>query len=655
MIREHAPELLWTPSEAFRDSTNIAAYQRWLADGGVGEFTNYGDLWTWSVDHLEDFWASIWTYFKVDADPTYSSVLSDRNMPGARWFDGARLSYPEHIFRNAVPDRPALIWRSESTALQTMGWDELREVTGALATRLQESGVGLGDRVVAFMPNIPETVIAFLAVTSIGAVWATASPDFGAGSLVDRFLQIGPKVLFAVDGYRYNGVAHDRRSVVAELQDRLPTLELTVLVPNLDGNAPRATDRTISWSAAVRAPGRLEFQRVPSDHPLWVVYTSGTTGLPKAIVHGHGGVLLERLKSGGLHGDVRPRDVYFWYTTTGWVMWNLNLSALLSCSTIVLYDGSPWYPARDAMWALVEQAEATIFGTSAAFLTACMREGQKPGADHDLSRVRMIGATASPLPPEGFRWVYEAVKPDVWLASSSGGTDVATAFVGGCPTLPVYAGEIQCRALGVDVQAYDDEGVALFDQVGELVVRQPMPSMPLFLWNDADGSRYRESYFNKYPGMWTHGDWITITGRGTAMITGRSDSTINKLGVRVGTGDVYSAVEELPEVLDSLVVEVETRGNETEVQLFVVLTDGTSLDEKLQRKIRSAIGDALSPRHVPDSIRAVPEIPRTLNGKKLEVPVKRILMGTARDSAVAIGSVANPDALEFFVTLSRQD
>jgi acetoacetyl-CoA synthetase len=631
----------------------MARYQRWLDESGYGSYSDYQDLWAWSVRDLDRFWESIWKFFNVAADPLYTRVFSDRRMPGARWFEGAKLSFPEHIFRDRRAG-PAIKWQSESGPLREIGWDELRDVTGALAMRLKSIGVVPGDRVVAFMPNIPEAVISFLAVTSVGGVWSVASPDFGIESLLERFQQIRPKVLIAVDGYDYGGKHYERSSVVAALQIGLPTLTATILVPgSSSAHSTQGLLDTFWWAEAICEPAPLEFERVAADHPLWIVYTSGTTGLPKALVHGHGGILLERLKAGGLQGDVREDDVYFWYTTTGWVMWNISVSALLNCATLVLYDGSPWFPDRNVLWRLAEEAHVSIFGTSAAYLTACMRDGARPGTMNDLSGVRMIGATASTLSADAARWVYEAVKQDVWLSSSSGGTDVATAFVGGCPLLPVYAGEIQCRALGVDVDAFDEDGNSVVGQVGELVVKQPMPSMPLFFWNDPGGQRYHDSYFSTYPGVWRHGDWLRITTHGGAQITGRSDATINRMGIRVGTSDIYSAIDELPEVADSLVVELSAGENKSAVYLFVVLVDDVSLNESLDARIRATIGLRLTRRHIPDRIVAVPDIPHTLAGKKLEIPVKRILAGAPRDEVVALGSVANPSAFDFFVDMAR--
>jgi len=517
-------------------------------------------------------------------------------------------------------------------------------------------GVRRGDRGVAYMPNIPETIVAFLATASIGAVWSSCPPEFGIRSVVDRFRQIEPRVLFAVDGYRYNGKAEPRLEAVAEIRRQLPTLEATVLVPYL--NPAPAADRprgAMMWGDLFNqadAPA-LAFEPVPFDHPLWVLYSSGTTGLPKAIIHGHGGVLLEMLKVLSLHLDLRAEDRLFWYTTTGWMMWNFIISGLLLGTTVVLYDGSPGHPDMHALWRLAEETGMTCFGTSAPYILSCMKAGITPRTECDLRRLRYLGSTGAPLPPEGFRWVYDHVKQDLLLGSISGGTDVCTAFILSCPILPVYAGEIQCRGLGAKVEAFDEQGRAVIGEVGELVITEPMPSMPVGFWNDPDGRRYRESYFEVYPGVWRHGDWITITPRGSCVVYGRSDSTLNRGGVRMGSSEFYRVVDEMPEVVDSLVVDTGELGREGQLLLFVVLKEGVQLDDTLKARIRGKLRQDLSPRHVPNEIFAIAEVPRTLNGKKLEVPVKRILNGTSPEKAVSADAMVNPQALRFFVNLAR--
>ncbi|HEY7151811.1 MAG TPA: acetoacetate--CoA ligase [Solirubrobacterales bacterium] len=650
-------ELLWEPSAESIERSVMTRYMRWLAAERGLVFDDYQALWNWSVSELEEFWASIWDFFEVRASAPYSRVLGDRAMPGASWFGGAELNFAEHVFRDKPADRVALMHASELRELDEIRWGELRDQVARVATGLRALGVEPGDRVVAYMPNVPETLIAFLATASIGAVWSSCSPDFGAASVVDRFAQIEPKVLFCVDGYRYNGRDFDRIDTVAGLQREMPTLERTVVVPYLSPTpdlVPLA--RAIVWEEhlAAGATTELTFEQVPADHPLWVLYSSGTTGLPKAIVQGHAGILLEHLKKLNLHLDAQEGDRVFWFTTTGWMMWNFLVGALLTPASIVLYDGSPGHPDLEVLWDLAEEAGVTCFGTSASYIAACMKDGVEPGTGRDLSRLRSIGSTGSPLSPEGFDWVYEHIGRDTWLFSTSGGTDVCTAFVGGVPLLPVYRGELQGRSLGASVQAFDEEGTSIVGQVGELVITEPMPSMPLFLWGDEEGARYRASYFERYPGVWCHGDWIELTSRGTAVIHGRSDSTINRQGVRMGTSEIYRAVQGLRDVVDALVVDVPRPGTEGWMALFVVLGPDASLDEQLEAEIKRRIRDQCSPRHVPNAVLEVTEVPRTLSGKVLEVPVKRILMGTPPDQAASRDLLANPASLDYFVELAGE-
>ena len=648
--------LLWEPSEEFKENANISRYMEWLKREKGLSFSDYGELWEWSVSEVEEFWASIWEYFNVKASKPYSRVLNSREMPGYKWFEGAELNYAEHVFRNAHPDEPAVLHQSETRSLGTVTWRELQEKVGALAAGLEELGVERGDRVVAYLPNVPEALIAFLACASLGAVWSSCSPDFGLGSVVDRFTQIEPKVLFAVDGYRYGGKDYDRTEVVAKLQEEMPTLEKTVVLPYLAEEPDTSgLDNVVFWDELLSGHegAQLRFEQVPFDHPLWVLYSSGTTGLPKAIVQGHGGILLEHLKKVHLHIDLGPDDKFFWFTTTGWMMWNVLVSGLLSGSTILTYDGNLGYPDMNTLWEFAQETGMTCFGTSAGYLTACMNSGIEPGRDFDLSALKSVGSTGSPLPPEGFDWVYENVKEDLWLFSTSGGTDLCTAFVGGCPLLPVKSGELQCRSLGAKVEAFDEEGNSLVDEVGELVITEPMPSMPLYLWNDPDDERLRESYFDVFPGVWRHGDWIKIKPEGSAVIYGRSDSTINRGGVRMGTSEIYRAVEAVPEVTDSLVVDIRKDGEDF-MPLFVVLEEDAELDDDLIDRIKKSIRDTTSPRHVPDEILSVPDVPRTLNGKKLEVPVKKILSGTPPEDAASRDSLSNPDSLDDFAELARR-
>jgi acetoacetyl-CoA synthetase len=649
------PPILWEPSEELRRSSNLARYMSWLERERGLRFAAYDELWRWSTTDVEAFWASIWDFFAVRASRPYERVLSERRMPGARWFEGAELNYAEHIFRGKEPDSTAVRHASELRPLAQLTWGELERQTAAIAAALRARGVGRGDRVVAYMPNIPETLAAFLACASIGATWSSCSPDFGARSVVDRFAQIEPKVLFCVDGYRYSGRDFDRLDAVARIQQELPTVEQTVVLPYLEADASIASLRdAVTWTQFL-APdaGALTFEQVPFDHPLWVLYSSGTTGLPKAIVHGHGGILLEQLKKGHLHSNLQAGDRMFWFTTTGWMMWNFLIGALLTDAEIVLYDGSPAHPDMGVLWDLAGRAGITTFGTSAGYISACMKAGVDPADGRDLSALDSVGSTGSPLSPEGFAWVYDKLGGDTWLYSTSGGTDVCTAFVGACPLLPVHRGELQARSLGARVEAWDESGRPVVDQVGELVITEPMPSMPIRFWNDPDGRRYHDSYFAMYPGVWRHGDWIEITSRGTAIIYGRSDSTINRGGVRMGTSEIYRAVLSAPEVVEALVVDVPREG-EGWMPLFVVLREPGTLDEDLAAAIKRRIRDDCSPRHVPNDVFEIPDVPRTLSGKVLEVPVKRILMGTDPDRAASRDSLQNPEALDWFVRFARE-
>jgi acetoacetyl-CoA synthetase len=638
-------DLLWEPSEERLERATLTRFMRWLeAERGL-EFDDYDALWRWSTDEVEAFWASLWEFCDVIGE--YDEVLADGSMPGAKWFSGAELSYAEHIFRDKPGDRVAIRHASELRDPGEWTWDDLREQTARVRAGLRAMGIERGDRVVAYMPNIPETIAAFFAVASLGAVWSSCSPDFGARSVIDRFAQIEPKVLLTVDGYRYGGKDHDRRELIEKVQAEMPSLEHTVTLGYLD---PDKSD----WDEVFPATDEpLEFDRVPFEHPLWVLYSSGTTGLPKAIVHSQGGILLEHLKKGHLHLDAQEDDRLFWFTTTGWMMWNFLVGMLLTDASIVLYDGNPATPDMGVLWDLAEQTGMTTFGTSAAYIAACMKAEVEPGDGRDLSALRNVGSTGSPLAPEGFEWIYEHVGEDTWLFSTSGGTDLCTAFVGGVPLLPVYRGELQARALGALVEAWDEDGNAVVDEVGELVITKPMPSMPIYFWDDEDGERLRESYFEMYPGIWRHGDWIRITDRGTAIITGRSDSTINRGGIRMGTAEIYRAVLALDEITDALVVDI-AKGDDAWMPLFVVLREGEELNEDLEKAIAKRVREDCSPRHVPSEVFQVAEVPRTLSGKVLEVPVKKILTGTPPEQAASRDSLANPKALDWFVELAEQ-
>ncbi|MEA2208807.1 MAG: acetoacetyl-CoA synthetase [Solirubrobacteraceae bacterium] len=657
---------LWEPSEDDRAAAEMTRFMRFAAQRSGRELTSYDELWRWSVAELEDFWAAVWEFCGVRASTGYERVLDERRMPGAKWFAGSQLNYAENMLSQrsreadatgGLRDREAIavVHCSELRELSELTWGELSDAVAAAAGGLRALGVGRGDRVVAYMPNIPETLIAFLATASLGAVWSSAAPEFGARSVIDRFAQIEPKVLLAVDGYRHGGKDFDRTAVVDQIRAELPTVEHTVLLAYLDDGA--RLDAARGWGELLElgAGAELVFEQVPFDHPLWVLYSSGTTGLPKAIVQGHGGILVEQLKK-RLHMNLRPGDRMFWFTTTGWMMWNFLVGCLLSDAAIVLYDGSPAHPDLGALWRLAERARITCMGLSAGLIASCEKAGVDPGREYELSALRAIGSTGSPLSPESFKWVYQHVGSDIWLFSTSGGTDVCTAFVGGCPLLPVYEGELQCRILGCAVESWDEQGVAHVDRVGELVITEPMPSMPLFLWGDEDGERLHDSYFAMYPGVWRHGDWIRITPRGGAVIYGRSDSTINRQGVRMGTSEIYRAASSLAQVLDALVIDVPKSGGDGELWmvLFVVLADGMTLDEQLTREIKRAIREDCSPRHVPNEVRQIDEVPRTLSGKVLEVPVKRILMGAAPGDAASVDSLANPRSLDYFVELAHE-
>ncbi len=645
-----AGELLWEPSAEGVRSSGITRFSDWLKERRGLEFGSYGELWEWSTSDPDGFWSAIWEHFEVISSTPYREVLGRREMPGAEWFPGATLNYAENVFRQrglAGDERPAIIAGSETEGPTEITWEELRGRVAAAAAGLRRLGVEPGDRVAGYLPNIPESVIAFLATASIGAVWSSCSPDFGARTVVDRFSQITPKVLIAVEGYRYGGKRFDRSGVVEDLVATIPGIETTVVI----GDESPSEPGRIGWDELLaRDPGaELEFTPVPADQPLWILYSSGTTGLPKAIVQSHGGILLEHLKTHHLHLDLRDGDRYFWFTTTGWMMWNFLVSGLLTEAAIVQYDGNPGYPDMSALWRFAAEAGVSVFGTSASFIAACMKDGVVPGEAGDLSRLRALGSTGSPLAPEGFDWVYEQLGEETWLFSASGGTDACTAFIGGVPVLPVYRGELQGRALGCALESWDEEGRPVIGEVGELVITKPLPSMPIFFWgDDAEMSRYRESYFEMFPGVWRHGDWIEITERGTGIIYGRSDSTINRGGIRMGTSEIYRAVLSIPEILDALVVDIPRPGTDGWMILFLVTAEGAAIDDEMRAQIARLIRRDCSPRHVPNEVFEIEEVPRTLTGKILEVPVKKILMGMPVEKAASRDSMANPEALDYF-------
>jgi acetoacetyl-CoA synthetase len=674
---------LWEPGQQDIDRARVTRYRRWLAAERGLEFGGYDELWRWSVAETADFWATIWDYFDVLGDRGDGPVLSGATMPDVHWFSGATINYARNALRSARTDpaRAAIKYSAERGRGGSLEYAELEAEVARVARGLRALGVRKGDRVAAFVPNIPESVIGLLAVASIGAIWSSCSPDFGVQSVIDRFAQIEPKVFIAVDGYRYNGKEYRREDAVRDIAAALPTLAAIVTVNLRDELAepqnaesvrdpqfrdpqtqqplqpqpPRESQQPLllPWGElGAGEAGPLEFEEVPFEHPLWVVYSSGTTGLPKPIMHSHGGIVLEQLKALSFHQDLGAGDLFAWYTTTGWMMWNYLAGGLLTGATILLYDGSATYPATDALWRLAADSGVTYLGVGAPYLLACMKAGLRPRDEVDLSALRGIGSTGSPLPPEGFHWVYDQVKPDLILGNFSGGTDLCTGFIGPCPLLPVRAGVLSGRCLGASVAAYDEAGRSVTDEVGELVITKPMPSMPVGFWNDPGGDRYRESYFTDYPGVWRHGDWIRILPDGGCVIYGRSDATLNRGGVRMGTSEFYRVVERFGEVSDSLVVDTGKLGTDGKLILYVVPEAGRDLDEDLARRLRGALRAQLSPRHVPDEIRQVPGIPRTLSGKKLEVPVRKILLGTPPASAVDPDALANPDVLRYFIPAS---
>jgi acetoacetyl-CoA synthetase len=643
--------LLYEPSAASAAESRMADFMRFVERERSVRLDDYDALYRLSVADIGAFWSLVARYFEVRFDSPAESALSGA-MPHARFFEGATLNYAEHAL-SARFSGLALVFRDESGERIELTRDELRALVGRCRAGLLRLGVGRGDRVAALLPNRPETVALLLATASLGAIWSSCSPEFGVGSVLDRFRQIEPKVFVAVDGYRYGGKLFDRASEVQRIRDGLPGGPALVMLHA--GGTPVIGDAVFTFEELTREAGELHFEPVPFEHPLWILYSSGTTGLPKAIVHGHGGILLEHLKVLALHSDLGPGDRFFWYTTTGWMMWNYLVSGLAVGATLVLYDGSPAHPDFGALFRVAEEEGITYFGTSAPFLLACMKAGIVPRERYDLRRLRGLGTTGAPLPADGFAWVYEAVSPTLLLGSVSGGTDVCTAFVLSCPLLPVHAGEIQCRGLGAKVEAFDENGRSVVGEVGELVLTEPMPSMPVSFWGDPDGSRLRESYFGVYEGVWRHGDWVKITERGSCVIYGRSDSTLNRGGVRMGTSEFYRVVEGIPEIADSLVVDTGSLDGDAlgKLWLFVVLAPGVALDSELKRRLKDVIRRDLSPRHVPDHVVAVAEVPRTLNGKKLEVPVKRILLGTAPEKAASRDTLKNPAALDPFVALAK--
>ncbi|MGE0314541.1 MAG: acetoacetate--CoA ligase [Lautropia sp.] len=681
------PPALWRPDAARIARAPITRFQAFVESRHGLRFADYEAMWRWSVDELECFWQDVADFFALRLHTPARRVLDARRMPGAHWFEGATLNFAEHLLARAQePDAdrvPALVFRNEAGARRTVTWHALANETGALIATLAGLGVTAGDRVVAYSPNIPQTVTAVLATTALGAVWSSCAPDLGATSVLDRFRQIDPKVLIAVDGYRYGGKPFDRRAIVRELVAQLPTLEAVVFIDYLDPGAvldPGRDDvRVIAWHDAVGTPRPPVFTPVAFEHPVWIVYSSGTTGNPKPIVHGHGGALLENVKSSALHLDLTREDRMMWFSSTSWIMWNFWIGGLGLGMTLLHYDGNPGHPDLNTLWRFAAEERATFYGTSPAFIGQCMKAGVEPGRRFDLSSLRTVGSTGSPLTDEAYRWIYSHVGADLLLASISGGTDPGAAFITASPTLPVYAGEMQCRGLGCAVESYDDEGRPGTGRVGELVCRAPMPSMPLRFWGDDDGARYHASYFETWPGVWRHGDWLELIRRPesiTSRVYGRSDSTINRHGIRMGTSELYRVIEAFDEVLDSLVIDLEYLGRPSFMAMFIVQSRGrpasgplpvdplapdgeraargeTGVDPALRQRLVHAIRTQLSARHVPDEVYAIPEIPRTLTGKKLEIPVKRILLGHPLEKAVNRDAMANPKVIDWFVAFAR--
>ena len=650
MIKEG--EILWTPDAARIEHANVTALIRWLERERDLSFGDYLRLWRWSVEDIESFWGALWEFFEVEASSAYRQVLGRRAMPGAEWFPGARLNYAQNVLRRERHGGVALLHASENRPLEPMSWQELAGQVRILATQLRALGVQPGERVVAWMPNIPQTMIAMLAATAIGAIWACCSPDFGERGVLDRFAQLSPAVLFCIDGYRYGGKPFDRRGELARILAGLPSVRHVIHLPYLDPNAAAPRRDALSWAEALDRPAvgaaDFRFEQVPFDHPLWTLFSSGTTGLPKAIVHGHGGILLETLKNATFHFDLHPQDRLLFFTTTGWMLWNFLASTLATGAIPILYDGSPAYPAPDALWKLAQDCRATMLGASPTYVEQMARAGIVPGERYDLSYLRSISLAGSPATPACMAWFYANVKQDLWVANGSGGTDCCTGFVGGVPTLPVHAGEIQAPSLGVAVKAFNEGGESVIDEVGELVLTEPLPSMPVRFWNDPDNRRYRESYFEDFPGVWRHGDFFRINARGGCFVLGRSDATLNRYGVRIGTAEIYRTLSALAEVEDSLIVNLDLPDGGFFMPLFVKLAPGASL-EQAAAKIRDTLSREYTSRHVPDKIIPVPLIPMTLTGKKMEVPVRRILLGMEPQKAANVSAMADPRALDFFI------
>lgn len=642
--------ILWEPSAGFIHQSGLKKYERWLLEHWGLVFSNYDELWEWSNDKFEDFWESLWQYFEVISHSPYNQVINTHTMPGARWFTGATLNYAEHIFRNKTDAHPALVFSNENLETRNIDWGDLQQQVASVREFLTQQGVKKGDTVAGYLPNIPEAIIAFLAVNSLGAIWSCCAPDFGVQTVIDRFSQIEPKVLFAGNGYQYGGKKQTRMKEIKAVAEAIVSIKTTIIIPIIETGDD--TDDSTPWSAVIsNSEAKLTFEPVDFNHPIWVLYSSGTTGKPKAITHSHGGVLLEHLKYMHLQNDVHPGERFFWFTTTGWMMWNFLQAAMLAGATPVLYDGSPAYPKLDTLWQLAAELPIHHFGTSAPYLVACMKKGLKPGKEFDFKHLKSIGSTGAPLPPEAFDWVYESVSKNVWLCSMSGGTDVCTAFVGGIPEKPVIRGRIQGRALGCGLHSLGEDGNPITSTLGEMVITNPMPSMPVYFWGDENHERYKASYFEKFPGKWCHGDWIQLFEDGSLVIQGRSDATLNRKGIRIGTAEIYSVLDRVPGVLDALIVNLEQPSGVDIMPLFVKLDIAVDLNH-LEDEIKSRLREECSPRHVPDQIIQVDDIPYTLSGKKMEVPVKKALMGMDITKTMNKDACRNPAAMNRFLALA---
>jgi acetoacetyl-CoA synthetase len=651
-------DLLWTPSEEWVRRSNLTAYREWLGRTRNLTLETYDELWRWSVDDLEGFWASIWDYCAIQSSQPYERVLGRREMPGAEWFPGARLNYAEHALRHERPGADAVYHLSERAPLQRMSWEELGGAVRVLATQLRKLGIRPGDRIAGYLPNTPHALIALLATASIGAIWTSCGPEFGTRGVLDRFTQLGPKLLFCVDGYQYASKPYDRRGELKKIIGALDSLEHVVCLANLypQERAP-LSKHTLFWDDLLNHPAvpasEFRFEQVPFDHPLWILFSSGTTGLPKAIVHSHGGILIEQLKALNFQMDMHPGERLFFYTTTGWMMWNFLVSCLVANVSPVLYDGSLMHPEPDSLWRMYEESGAAMIGANPGYVALLEKAGVVPREKFKLPHLRSVMLAGSPVTPEVMAWFYDNVKRDLWVQNGSGGTDICSAFVAGVPILPVRAGEIQARMLGVDAHAFNERGEGVVNEVGELVILKPMPSMPVFLWNDARFERYRDSYFSEFPGIWRQGDFFRINERGSSFVLGRSDATLNRHGVRIGTAEIYRSLALIPEVEDSLIVNLDLPGGRFFMPLFVRLREGIALDPVLEDKMRAKLRQEYSPRHVPDRIYQVPDIPYTLTGKKMEVPVRRILAGVPLAKAANRDAVTNPHALDYFIEYAK--